>query len=45
MSLRGTVQALVEFASSTELLSHSTSYSFVYGHREEGPILSTNSFV
>ena len=45
MALPGKVQALVEFASSTELLSHSTSSSFVYGYREEGPILSPNSFV
>ena len=35
---------LVEFASSAELLSHSTSSSFayhVYGHHEEGQVLKT----
>ena len=35
----GEVQALVEFASSAELLSLSTSSSFVYGLHEEGQIL------
>ena len=41
LSLAGEVQTLVEFASSAELLSHSTSSSFVYGHHEEGQILQT----
>ena len=35
------IQALVEFASSAELSSHSTSSSSVYGHHEEGQILQT----
>ena len=34
LSLAGEVQTLVEFSSSAELLSHSTSSSFVYGHHE-----------
>ena len=41
LSLAWEVQTLVEFASSAELLSHSTSSSFVYGHHEEGQILQT----
>ena len=41
LSLAGEVQTLVAFASSAELLSHSTSSSFVYGHHEEGQILQT----
>ena len=44
LSLRGKVQALVEFASSAELLSHSMSSSFVYGHHEEGKIHRTRLF-
>ena len=42
--LPGKVQSLFEFASSAELLSHSTSSSFVYGHHEEGQILQTRLF-
>ena len=45
LSLPGEVQALVEFASSAELLSHSTSFSFVYGHHEEGQILQTKDVI
>ena len=41
LSLSGKVQALVEFASSTELLSHSTFSSSAYGHHEEEQILQT----
>ena len=37
----GKVQALVEFASSAELSSHSTSSSSVYGQHKEGQILQT----
>ena len=41
LSLHEKVQALVEFASSAELLSHSKPPSSVYGHHEEGQILQT----
>ena len=44
LSLPGKVETLVEFASSAELLSHSTLSFFVYhvyGHHEEGQILQT----
>ena len=41
LSLPGKNQAMVEVASSAELLSHSTSSSFVYCHHEEGQILQT----
>ena len=37
----GKVQALVEFASSAELSSHSTSSSSAYGQHKEGQILQT----
>ena len=37
----GEVQALVEFASSAELSSHSTSSSSVYRQHKEGQILQT----
>ena len=39
--LPGKVQALVEFASSAELSSHSTSSSSVHGQHKEGQILQT----
>ena len=39
--LPGKVQALVEFASSAELSSHSTSFSSVHGQHKEGQILQT----
>ena len=39
--LPGKVQALVKFALSAELSSHSTSSSSVYGQHKEGQILQT----